>query len=313
MDPYDLRALFAHRDVLEGLDPNGQPTLVPLEPAGPCRSVALLPGSFNPPTAAHLLLAERARHEGFDGVFLVLARRTIGKEPAGLVLEDRLLALRTLNGGRGLGVAACSAGLYADQAEAAARLFPGADIALLTGSDKVIQVFDERWYDDRAASLDRLFATARLLVAPRAKDGERVREILARPGNRRWADRVDVLALHPAVSDLSSTRARGILQAGADTCGLVPEAVAAVLAEIGAFAPPRIVGDEEVEPYRVRAALLDALWGVREWAERSADFRALWEVALGASEEGCRIREALRDGAAGREVLEQVQAAESVN
>jgi nicotinic acid mononucleotide adenylyltransferase len=308
MDAYDLEALFSHRDILEGLEVANAPTLVPLEPAGPARSVALLAGSFNPPTAAHLLLAERARHEGFDAVFFVLARQTMGKDLAGLVPEDRLLALRTLNGRREIGIAVCSAGLYADQAEAATRLFPGADVAFLTGSDKVIQIFDERWYSDRAEALGRLFDRARLLVAPRASNGEQMRAVLDRPENRRWASHVSVLPLHPAVSDLSSTRVRGLLQAGADLCGLVPPPVAWFLSEIEAFSSPRMVGGEEVEPYRVRAELIDALWRAREWAESAADFRALVEVALGPSDEGKRMREALRAGVLEPDLLERAQA-----
>ena len=36
------------------------------------------------------------------------------------------------------------------------------------GYDKVVQIFDPRYYDDRDAALDRLFALSSLLVAPRA-------------------------------------------------------------------------------------------------------------------------------------------------
>lgn len=309
MDAYDLTALFAHREVLEGLDPDGPPSLVPMEPVGAWRSVALLAGSFNPPTAAHVLLAERAGHEGFDGVLFVYARSTLGKDLHGLMPEDRLLALRSLAERGRTGVAACSAGLYADQAEAAARLFPGADVAFLVGADKVLEILDERWYEDRAEALGRLFELARLIVSPRASNGRQVLEALSRPENRRWSGRVSVLPLHPAVSDLSSTRVRGLLQSGADLCGLVPPRVADFLAEVEAFGRPRLVGGEEVEPYRLRAQMIDALWRTREWAERGADLRALLAVALSPTEEGHQVREALRRGTPEREDLERAQAA----
>src|SRR3989442_808394 len=176
MDAYDLPTLFAHREVLEALDPDGPPRLAALRGSPTFGSIAILPGSFNPPTAAHLLLAE-------------------------------------------------------------------------------------------------LFARARLVVAPRTDDGRMVREILERPENRRWSSRVSILPLHPAVSDLSSTRVRGLLQAGADPTGLVPSAVGTFLADVGAFAQPIRTGAEEVDRYTVRSLLLDALWSAREWAERAADLR----------------------------------------
>src|SRR5437867_4750129 len=124
MDAYDLPTLFAHREVLEALDPDGPPRLAALRGSPTFGSIAILPGSFNPPTAAHLLLAERARREGFGCVLYVLARSTVDKEPSGLIPEDRLLSLRFVAQRAGMGVAVCSAGLYVDMADAASMLFP---------------------------------------------------------------------------------------------------------------------------------------------------------------------------------------------
>src|SRR5213593_5028048 len=92
MHPYDLPTLFGHRDVLAQLDPHGPPRMVALRGAPGLGSIAILPGSFNPPTAAHLLLAERARREGYGCVLYVLARRTVDKQQNGLIPEDRLMA-----------------------------------------------------------------------------------------------------------------------------------------------------------------------------------------------------------------------------
>lgn len=292
--------------MLEALDPDAPPRMIALRSAPTLGSIALLPGSFNPPTAAHLLLAERARREGFGCVLFVLARRTIDKEPTGLIPEDRLLALRFMAQRAGMGVAVCSSGLYADMADAAAMLFP-AEVAFLVGSDKVPQIFDAAYYTDRDAALDALFSRARLIVAPRTDDGKVAREILERPENRAWAHRVSILPLHPAVSDLSSTRVRGMLQAGADPTGLVPSAVGTFLAEVSAFAGAK--GSEENEPYRLRARLLDVLWTVREWSERAADLKALVRLASEESEQGTRLRRLLADGAARPEDLAALQAA----
>jgi nicotinic acid mononucleotide adenylyltransferase len=307
MDTYDLRTLFAHREVLEGLDADGPPTLTVLRGSPALGSVAVLPGSFNPPTAAHLLLAERARREGFGVVLFVLARNTVGKEPSGLADVDRLLALRFLAQRAGMGVAVSSGGLYSDMADAVAAVFPGTETAFLVGSDKVPEIFDASFYADRDDALDALFARAKLVVAPRTDDGDKMRALLARPENRRFASRVDILPLHPAVSDLSSTRVRGLLQAGADPTGLVPSAVGTFLAEVGAFAPPTSVAGEEVDRYRIRTQLFHALWAAREWAERGADFRALVRLAMEPGDEGRRLRALLANGGARAEDLATVQ------
>lgn len=307
MDAYDLATLFAHRAVLDDLDPDGPPRLVALRGAPAFGSLAVFPGSFNPPTSAHLLLAERARREGYACVLFVLARNTIGKEASGMIPEDRLLALRFIAQRAGMGVAVCSSGLYVDMADAAAMLYPGTEVAFLIGSDKVTQIFDPAYYTDRDDALDALFARTRLVVAPRTEDGKVVDEILARPENHRFADRVSVLPLHPAVSDLSSTRVRGLLQSGAEPTGLVPSAVGTFLGEVGAFAPATSSGEEEIDRYRLRAQLIDALWDAREWAVRAADFRALLDLATDPGDTGKRLRAMLANGGVSSDDLAAMQ------
>jgi hypothetical protein len=132
--------------------------------------------------------------------------------------------------------------------------------------------------------------------------------MIERAENRRWAHRVSVLPLHPAVSDLSSTRVRGLLQSGAEPTGLVPSAVGTFLGEVGAFAPPIAVQGQDIDRYRVRAQLVDALWKVREWAERSADLRALVRLAIDDSNEGKHLRGLLANGGVAAEELAAMQA-----
>jgi nicotinic acid mononucleotide adenylyltransferase len=283
--------------------------MVALRSAPTLGAMALLPGSFNPPTAAHLLLAERARREGYGCVMYVLARRTVDKEQNGLIPEDRLMALRFLAQRAGMGVAVTSGGLYADMADAAAMIFAGTEVTFLVGSDKVSAIFDPAYYSDRESALDALFSRARLIVAPRTDDGEAAREVLDRAENRPWAHRVSILPLHPAVSDLSSTRVRGLLQSGADPTGLVPSAVGTFLSDVSAFAAPMLAGEEEIDRYRIRAKLLDILWSAREWAERAADLRALVRLAADPGDEGRQLRRLLANGAARAEDLAEAQSA----
>ncbi|MFY9588952.1 MAG: hypothetical protein WAT66_16035, partial [Actinomycetota bacterium] len=58
----------------------------------------------------------------------------------------------------------------------------------------------------------------------------------------------------------------------------------------------------------LRARLLNALWSVREWAERAADLRALVNLASEPGEEGTRLRRLLADGGARAEDLAALQA-----
>jgi nicotinic acid mononucleotide adenylyltransferase len=308
MDPFEHASVFALRGFLETLDSHGAPALRALSPLDGCRSIALLPGSFNPPTSAHLLLAERALHEGFDCVLFVLARRTAGKERSSLILEDRLTALRVACE-KSFAIAACSHGLYADQAEAAARAFPGAELTFLVGSDKIVQIFEPGWYEDRDAALDRLFDAARVLVAPRWDQGEQLRETLEARANQPWGRRVDVLRLHPAVSDLSSTRVRGLLRAGADPTGLLPPSVANLLIDLRAFGSPVRIGGEDVDVYDVRTRLVDVLWSARGAHATPADLESLTRVALSDDENGRALRNALRNGGANGEDLARARAA----
>ncbi|HLW16517.1 MAG TPA: nicotinate-nicotinamide nucleotide adenylyltransferase [Actinomycetota bacterium] len=295
VDAHNLQSIFSMRALWEKLDPAAAPAIATLKPPAARRNVALLPGSFNPPTAAHMLLAERALQEGFDCVILLLARNTVGKQPSGLIPEDRLLAMRALTGGS-FGVGASSHGLYADQAEAAQALYPEAEITFLVGSDKVEQIFDPRWYNDPDRALERLFGSARLVVAPRADQDELLRSVLDAPQNRRFADRVSILRLHPAVSDLSSTRVRGMLRSGAEPSGLVPPRVAELLTAMRAFAPPIVIKDEEVDAYGIRTKIIEMLWRARGPESNSADLHELVTTALSATPAGSKLRETLANG-----------------
>ena len=290
VDPFDLASVFALRELLLSLQDSEEPEIRTVGPAPNCSSVAILPGSFNPPTAAHLLLADRAMSEGYECTVFAVAIHTVGKELQGLTLEDRLLALRSIPGAS-YRAAAFSHGLYVDQAEAAARAFPGAEVAFLVGSDKVLQILDPKWYPDREQALERLFARARLIVAPRGDQSEELRAVLEARENRPYADRVDVLCLHPAVGDLSSTRVRGLLRSGGDPAGLVPSAVAPFLADVKAFARPMRVGAEEVDFYAMRAKLVDLLWASRDASRARIDLRHLMRIAVSPDDAGRRLRE----------------------
>ena len=211
---------------IEELRRAARPTLMVAPDPGRVRSVALLSGSFDPITIAHAALAERAAAL-VEAVVLVYAVDTLPKEgavaPPLLSVADRLEVLRRYcrpEERRLLGLA--SHGLLADQAEAAAERFPRAELRLVVGSDKVLQLFDHRWYEDRDAALERLFSLAGLLYAERAGTQGVVTSVLARAENRRWRDGISRLDVPLEVAGMSSRLVRELARRGEDVDALVP-------------------------------------------------------------------------------------------
>jgi cytidyltransferase-like protein len=229
-DPAGARDAAGIAALLEELRSAERPTLLVLgEPPPRPASVALLSGSFDPPTAGHLALAEAVRAEA-DLVLLVYSARTLPKDPGApppLLPEGvRVEAARALAEGRPwLRAALCSHGLLADQARAAAERFPGARLLLAMGSDKALQLLDPRWYEDRDRTLAELFALAEVRYAVRAGDEGRVEAALAEPGNARWRGRFRRLQLAPAAAAVSSRVVREALREGRPVGRWVPPEV----------------------------------------------------------------------------------------
>jgi nicotinic acid mononucleotide adenylyltransferase len=181
------------------------------------------PGSFNPPTVAHLAIAEAAwRQCRLGRLDLVLSRSPLGKEPADLArLEDRIEVLERIASSRPwLGVATTDARLLADVAD-------GYDV-LIVGGDKWAQLVDPVWYGGselaRDAALRRI---RRVVVAPRGGHAVVGCEALdvadsatqARCGRTDWmaAEAAEFDALTGAWTDRE--RYRRWLQAGAGAEG----------------------------------------------------------------------------------------------
>jgi Cytidylyltransferase-like len=169
--------------------------------------VGCYPGSFNPPTVAHLAVAETAVHQaGLDRVDLVLSRVALGKETlVSPTVDERHAVLAAVAATRPwLGVVVTDSRLIVEVAA-------GYD-AVVMGADKWAQVLDPAWYGslaERDAAVARL---PRVLVAPRAG---------ARPGG------VELLVVPASVEGVSASAVRdGHVEA---VEWLLPEAVASVL------------------------------------------------------------------------------------
>jgi hypothetical protein len=126
-------------------------------------TVGAYPGSFNPPTVAHLAVVDAAIAQlGLDRLDLVVSRVALGKPaPPGPRFDDRVAVLETIaRRVPGLAVRVTDVQLLADVAA-------GYDVLVL-GADKWAQVVDPAWYGDSAAARDEALARLpEVVVVPR--------------------------------------------------------------------------------------------------------------------------------------------------
>ncbi len=296
---YDLKRLFTLHEMIARCDGAAPPTahLFSLPVPSTLHRIGVLCGSFNPLTLAHTELADQAcRTFQLDQLLFSLAKVTVDKEQVtGLGLEDRLLLL-LLHAAQHpkTGVALVNRGLYVEQAQAFRTAF-GQDISLsfIVGMDKLIQILDARYYQDRDVALAHLFSLTSLVVANRGEMGRRAfDDLLNQPANRSYQPDVHFLALPESVGNLSSTAVRD----ARDIRGAqVPPAVAAFLADTHAYAVPQQYDEERearIDVYAVRLALLDRLIEVQAWAEEEVDFRQLIGQTRAPDAKGWALRRA---------------------
>ena len=159
--------------------------------------IGVYPGSFDPPTIAHLAIAEAAvRHAGLERLDFALSRVALGKDDASDV-ATRTAALQRLVMGRAeLGVVVTDAQLIVDVAR-------GYDVVVM-GADKWTQVNDPSWYASADARDQALASLPRVLVAPR---------------HGHTASGAEILEIGEHLAVVSSTAAR----AGADHWIAQPE------------------------------------------------------------------------------------------
>jgi nicotinic acid mononucleotide adenylyltransferase len=151
--------------------------------------VGVYPGSFNPPTVAHLAVARAAvQRVGLDRLDLCVSEQPLGKDDVRVPsLDDRMAVLRAVAADRPwLGVRLTAHRLLADIAE-------GYD-ALVVGADKWAQLLDPAWYGGSLAERDRCLARLpTVLVVGRPPHP------VPDPADDRWI-RLDIDPRHGAVS-----------------------------------------------------------------------------------------------------------------
>lgn len=307
---YNLPRLLALHEAERELAAWSGPALAPLTPLTPLppptpRAIGVLSGSFNPLTRGHAALVEAAWREGIDGILLLLPLRAVDKEAVtrASAVDRALVLTEWARRHAGTGVALVNRGLYVEQAALLAERYPSSRIVFIVGHDKIVQIFDPRYYEEREAALRALFARATFRVAPRAGRGDAaLQTLLAQDGNAPFAPGVAALALDADadadvdVDALSSTAVREKVGAGEPWELLVPHEAARFIREARPYAPPQYVPDgEELDPYGLRLSILAGAATGRLAIATAADFAALYRAARAETAEGYRWRAFLRE------------------
>ena len=185
--------------------------------AGGARGVALLAGAWNPPTRAHVALAEAAR-EFAPEVLLTLPGVLPHKEFEEPGFDTRLGWLLQLAAGREwLGVAAGGSGLFVELARGLRAADPSVEqIFVVCGSDAAERFLNWDYAD--GAGVERQLREFTLLVAPRGAP-------FVPPERLRAA--VHPLDLAEGWQTLSSTELRQRIKRGEAWAHMAPEEIAA--------------------------------------------------------------------------------------
>jgi len=183
--------------------------------------LGVFPGSFNPPTIAHLALA-RAALKAVDEVVFVLPRSFPHKEYRGTNLEQRVELLQdTVSVDPRFSLAITEGGLFIDIAHEC-RVAYGADIGLsfVCGRDAAERIAS--WNYGRAEAWPEMLREFEMLVAPRAGGYSPHPDQL---GSFRQ------ITIDPGCDLISATEVRRRIATGEPWEHLVPEAIHARVRE----------------------------------------------------------------------------------
>ena len=179
----------------------------------PPARLAVLPGSFNPPTIAHVELARSAKSL-VDEVVFVLPQSFPHKDYFGATLAERVELLKAAD--HQASIATTEGGLYIEIArDFSAHFGSGTEISLLCGRDAAERILT--WDYGREGVVEEILAEFEVLVAPRG--GE-----FAPP--EQWAHRIKKLDVSSELNEISSTDLRERIARGDPWEHLVPKKIA---------------------------------------------------------------------------------------
>jgi nicotinate-nucleotide adenylyltransferase len=188
--------------------------------SGP-QSVGILAGSFNPPTIAHLELAQAASRR-LDLIICVIPRVFPHKDYSGATLEQRIEMLDAAELPIPHAIVSTSQGLFIDIAREC-RDHYGAQVQLsfICGRDAAERILD--WDYGRAGVVEEMLDQFELLVAPRGGH-------FSPPAAYRH--RIHTLQLGKGHEEVSSTEVRERIARGEPWEHLVPENIRERVREI---------------------------------------------------------------------------------
>ena len=121
---------------------------------------AVYPGSFDPPTIAHLAIAVATLEQcRCDSLTFVLSRAALGKDDRSDTVEARAVLLRTLVDEARFVVEVTSTRFIAEIAR-------GYDVVVV-GADKWVQVLDPTWYADETTRDAAVASLPHVALVPR--------------------------------------------------------------------------------------------------------------------------------------------------
>jgi nicotinate (nicotinamide) nucleotide adenylyltransferase len=178
--------------------------------------LAVFSAAFNPPTVAHLALADAAL-AAVDEVLFVLPRRFPHKDYDEVGLEDRLrLVLRATEKEPRFAVAVSDGGLFLEIARECRQAYrPGVELWFLCGRDAAERIAG--WDYGEPGAFTRQLEEYGLLVADRGGAYE---------PPAAYRDRIRRLPLDRAYGDVSATMVREAVRGGLPWRHLVPPEIA---------------------------------------------------------------------------------------
>jgi nicotinate (nicotinamide) nucleotide adenylyltransferase len=185
------------------------------------RRVGILPGSFNPPTIAHLGLVAAAQTH-VDEVVCVLPQVFPHKEYFGASLEQRVELLQAAGWTLPYSIATSERGLFIDIArECREHYGPETKLCFLCGRDAAERIMT--WDYGRPGVVGQMLQEFELLVAPRGGQYRPPPEL---------CERIRCLDIRGDVEQVSSTEVRSRIARGEPWEHLVPEPIAERVREI---------------------------------------------------------------------------------
>jgi len=181
--------------------------------------LAILPGAFNPPTRAHLAMAEAALNV-VDEVLFVLPSAFPHKEYSGAGFDIRVEWLRAaLAGNPRFSLASSDGGLFIEMArEARVDYGPATQLSILCGRDAAERIVN--WDYGSGDSIEKQLEVFELLVAARGGHYDPPQSI---------RNRVRSIALPADIEEISATEVRRRIRAGEPWRDLVPGPVARLI------------------------------------------------------------------------------------